>query len=170
MLLTETCYYLENQVFGVVNNRDMSLIELCFCLRLLGMQKGWVVLSNGEDKMANSSQLIHLLILAYSVFPGRFPHTEEYIHGTCLGSLTHMVNIAVVCEKFFQCWSILPALRFVADATNNGIKVFLEFNFNHKGVYNGIKAFWKVQLNHIEYFLNFSVLKKINKNWNAYQI
>ena len=95
--------------------------------------------------MANSSQLIHLLILAYSVFPGRFPHTEEYIHGTCLGSLTHMVNIAVVCEKFFQCWSILPALRFVADATNNGIKVFLEFHFNHKGVYNimGSKPFEK---------------------------
>ena len=28
MLLTETCYYLENQVFGGVNNRDMSLTEL----------------------------------------------------------------------------------------------------------------------------------------------
>ena len=36
MLLTETCYYLENQVFGSVNNRDMSLIEMCFCSRLYG--------------------------------------------------------------------------------------------------------------------------------------
>ena len=32
MLLTETCYYLENEVFGVVNNQEMSLIETCFCL------------------------------------------------------------------------------------------------------------------------------------------
>ena len=84
----------------------------------------WEIHARIPKKMADSPLLIHLLILAYSVFPGRFPHTEEYIHGTCLGSLTHMVNIAVVCEKFFQCWSILPALRFVANATNNGIKAF----------------------------------------------
>ena len=37
MLLIETFYYLENQVFGGVNNRDMSLIETCFCLRLYGI-------------------------------------------------------------------------------------------------------------------------------------
>ena len=36
MLLTETCYYLENQVFGGVSNRDMSLIETCFYLPLNG--------------------------------------------------------------------------------------------------------------------------------------
>ena len=29
--------YLENQVFGDVNNRDMSLIETCFCSRLYGI-------------------------------------------------------------------------------------------------------------------------------------
>ena len=37
MLLTKTCYYLENQVFGSVNNRYMSLIEMCFYSRLYGM-------------------------------------------------------------------------------------------------------------------------------------
>ena len=37
MLLTETCYYLENQGFGGVNTRDMSLIKTCFCSRLYGM-------------------------------------------------------------------------------------------------------------------------------------
>ena len=36
MLLSETCYYLENQVFGGVSNRDMSLIETCFYSRLYG--------------------------------------------------------------------------------------------------------------------------------------
>ena len=36
MLLTGTCYYLENQVFGGVNNWDMSIIETCFCSRLYG--------------------------------------------------------------------------------------------------------------------------------------
>ena len=39
MLLNETCYYLENQVFGGVNTRDMSLIETCFCSRLYGPVK-----------------------------------------------------------------------------------------------------------------------------------
>ena len=37
MLLTETCYYLENQGFGGVNTRDMSIIETCFCSRLYGI-------------------------------------------------------------------------------------------------------------------------------------
>ena len=99
----------------------------------------WEIHARIPKKMADSPLLIHLLILAYSVFPGRFPHTEEYIHGTCLGSLTHMVNIAVVCEKFFQCWSILPALRFVANATNNGIKAFLKFHFHPKRVFKKVK-------------------------------
>ena len=56
MLLTETYYYLENQVFGVVNNRDMSLIEMCICSRLYRMQKGWVVLSIGGDTCKNSKK------------------------------------------------------------------------------------------------------------------
>ena len=38
MLLTKTCYYLENQVFGSVNNQDMSLIETCFYSRFYGNQ------------------------------------------------------------------------------------------------------------------------------------
>ena len=33
MLLTEICYFLEDQVFGGVNNRDMSLIEMCIYSR-----------------------------------------------------------------------------------------------------------------------------------------
>ena len=37
MLLTETCYYIENQVFGGATNQDMSLIETCFFSRLYGM-------------------------------------------------------------------------------------------------------------------------------------
>ena len=36
MLLTETCYYIENQGFGVRTNQDMSLNETCFCLQLYG--------------------------------------------------------------------------------------------------------------------------------------
>ena len=34
MLLTESCYYTENQGFGGARNRDMSLNETCFCSRL----------------------------------------------------------------------------------------------------------------------------------------
>ena len=34
MLLIETCYYSENQGFGGVSTRDMSLIETCFCSQL----------------------------------------------------------------------------------------------------------------------------------------
>ena len=37
MLLTKTCYYIENQGFGGVTTRDMSLIETCFCSRLYGI-------------------------------------------------------------------------------------------------------------------------------------
>ena len=37
MLLTETCYYIENQVFGGATNRDMSLIKTCFYSRLYGI-------------------------------------------------------------------------------------------------------------------------------------
>ena len=36
MLLTETCYYIENQGFGGATNRDMSLTETCFHSRLYG--------------------------------------------------------------------------------------------------------------------------------------
>ena len=38
MLLTKTCYYWENQVFGGATNQDMSLIETCFYSRLYGKQ------------------------------------------------------------------------------------------------------------------------------------
>ena len=38
MLLNETCYYLENQVFEGVNNQDLSLIETCFRSRLYGIR------------------------------------------------------------------------------------------------------------------------------------
>ena len=31
------CYYSGNQVFGGVNNQDMSLIEMCFYSRLYGI-------------------------------------------------------------------------------------------------------------------------------------
>jgi hypothetical protein len=34
-----SCYYLENQVFGGVNNQDMSLIEMCFYSRLYGISE-----------------------------------------------------------------------------------------------------------------------------------
>ena len=37
MLLTETCYYTENQGFGGATNRDMSLNETCLYTRLYGM-------------------------------------------------------------------------------------------------------------------------------------
>ena len=45
-LVTKTCYYLENQVFGGIKNWDMSLIETCFCWQLSGKQNmmldvGW---------------------------------------------------------------------------------------------------------------------------------
>ena len=36
MLLTETCYNIQNQVFGGATIRDMSLIETCFHSRLYG--------------------------------------------------------------------------------------------------------------------------------------
>ena len=36
VLLMETCYCLENQVFGGVTNPDMSLIKMCFCSPLYG--------------------------------------------------------------------------------------------------------------------------------------
>ena len=43
MLLTKTCYYWKNQVFGGASNRDMSLIEMCFCSRLYGI---WTLIIN----------------------------------------------------------------------------------------------------------------------------
>ena len=39
MLLIETCYYWENQGFGGGNIWDMSLFEMCFCLRLYCLQE-----------------------------------------------------------------------------------------------------------------------------------
>ena len=37
MLLTKTCYYWKNQVFGGATNRDKSLIKTCFYSRLYGI-------------------------------------------------------------------------------------------------------------------------------------
>ena len=34
MLVTETCYYLGNEVFGVLLTQDMSLNATCFCSQL----------------------------------------------------------------------------------------------------------------------------------------
>ena len=39
VLVIETCYYTENQVFGGVTKRDMSLNETCFCSRLYSSLK-----------------------------------------------------------------------------------------------------------------------------------
>ena len=40
MLLTEKCYNIENQGFGGVDTRDMSLIQTCFCSRQYGNLTG----------------------------------------------------------------------------------------------------------------------------------
>ena len=39
VLLTGTCYYLENQGFWGATNQDMSLNETCFCAQLYGTLK-----------------------------------------------------------------------------------------------------------------------------------
>ena len=48
MLLTETCYYTENQGFGGATNRDMSLNETCLYSRLYGMLKGNIFIDKLE--------------------------------------------------------------------------------------------------------------------------
>ena len=49
---TNTCYYLENQVFGGVSNWDMSLIETCFYSRLYGRISEFIF-EKGKKKRKN---------------------------------------------------------------------------------------------------------------------
>ena len=60
MLLTETCYYIENQVFGGATNRDMSLIETCFYSQLYGNY-----LQISKWLLRNRSLFLNFLYLFY---------------------------------------------------------------------------------------------------------
>ena len=68
MLLTETCYYLENQVVGGATIRDMSLNETCFCSRLYGIPKhcfyGWTLGNKNATLESISTQYASLAIEA----------------------------------------------------------------------------------------------------------
>ena len=50
MLLTETCYYTENQDFGGATNQDMSLNETCLYSRLYGILKDVAILNLKQFK------------------------------------------------------------------------------------------------------------------------
>ena len=43
---TNTCYYSENQVFGGVTTRDMSLIETCYYSEIQKFEKFEILVSN----------------------------------------------------------------------------------------------------------------------------
>ena len=60
MLLIKTCYYSENQGFGGVSTRDMSLIETCFCSRLYDIyifDSSHFMMTFGAPKCKGSSSL-----------------------------------------------------------------------------------------------------------------
>ena len=95
MVLTQTCYYLETQVFGGVNNRDMSLIETCFCSRLYGISLTFwqtVVRKYARAKVRS----FRLKVLCVNV-------VHEHLHYTDLNhSAVEQYNRAALLPLLFQ--------------------------------------------------------------------
>ena len=60
---TNTCYYSENQVFGGVTTRDMSLNETCSYSKI---QKIWIINSKNLDFKVSVSNMDGFLFLYFS--------------------------------------------------------------------------------------------------------
>ena len=115
MLLTETCYYLENHVFGGVNNWDMSLIETCFYSRLYGrisfgdMKKYWNWVSSVQSWPFNNG-----FMAAYSCGQPHSPaifvlflHLVSSIGKICSFSHPHDTN-----DNVFYGWPLVKDHKY----------------------------------------------------------
>ena len=61
MLLIETCYCIENQVFGGVTTQDMSLTETCFYSRLYGTYISYYIADQQIHKGFSKKYILALL-------------------------------------------------------------------------------------------------------------
>ena len=111
MLLTETCYYLENQVLGGVTNWDMSLIEKCFYSQIYGIQT-WFLLYYFKFQLdADFDQIVpnhnafqyNLWIILKS---GLYSNCGNCIHSSiklaCQGQVKSMIGDQYVSSSQFQ--------------------------------------------------------------------
>ena len=111
-LLTETCYYLENQVFGVFINRDMTLIKTSFCSRLYSTSLTFwqtVVWKYAHAKVRSS----RLKVLCVNVVHEHLHYTdlnhsavEQYNRRSHSGG-TAATAVSKVLEKKSHCWLFL---------------------------------------------------------------